>query len=539
MGLILAEFNKLEPNVQLTDITKEKPFMRFLDGYRRLKDGYVENPFAHHKNPSAADIENEYFMQWVFPLKLHRIALRTATGYKIVYKQAEDIWNNNLGITIPDDKKRAEKINRQLVPYLRTRKWFKEMEKFTAYCLEQGEAIVLLYYNDQGDIHKYKNKIGDKAEIMRIEAFNVIDYYIPEWDKKGDPAKYMITVKTPDTYNSYLTVEVHPSRVIRWTGPNVEYRWQGYSDLAAIYDAINILSTILKASGEAAFRWSTGHPVIFTKDLFTDNDLEKLKDAIGDFTRRSWHMVPTEYVDRIDLLGQAGSMLNLKALADIALDQIIIGSGFPRPILLGEVAGVVSGSEVNERTYFALLDRRHTEMESFIYEYIKRDINVQKLLKGVDFFELDWGIREVLNKMDQAELEQKRISNALALMQICTVDECREVAGYQPIGGDEGEIILPIFELELQMLQMEMAQEQAEMKSKENVESTSAKQKLGSTTKKSQTGKSLDKSGKGKMKDALDDLLRKKSISQICRDWGNIHDSTFRKIYDNIRKKEL
>lgn len=526
----------------MTEDILEKNHKRFLDGYRRLKDGYTENPFGHYKDPSGIVVENEYFMQWVFPLKLHRMALRTATGYKIVYKQAEDVWNNNLGIKIPDDDKEAIKINKKLVPYLRSRKWFKEMEKFTAYCLEQGESILMLYYNDQGDIHKYKDQISSKAEIMRVEAFNIIDYYIPEWDKKGDPAKYMITVKTPDTFNSFMTIEVHPSRVIRWTGPNVEYRWQGYSDLAAIYDAINILSTILKASGEAAYRWSTGHPVIFTKDLFTDADLEKLKDAIGDFTRRSWHMVPIEYVDRIDLLGQAGSMLNLKALADIALDQIIIGSGFPRPILLGEVAGVVSGSEVNERTYFALLDKRHTEIESFIYEYMKRDVNIQKLLIGVEFFELDWGIREVLNKMDQAELEQKRISNALALMQICTIDECREVAGYQPIGGDEGEIIIPIFELELQILQMEMqaeqAEQQAEMKSKENVESTSAKQKLGSTTKKSQTGKSLDKSGKGKMKDAFDALLRTKSISQASRDW-EIHSATFRKIYDKIRKENV
>lgn len=521
--------------IETVDVPQKKPYIRFLDGYKRVKDGYTENPFGHYKNPSSTVVEAEYFMQWVYPRKLHRMALRTATGYKIVYKQAEDVWNNNLGIKIPDDQKKAEKINRLLVPYLRTRKWFKEMEKFTAYCLEQGEAILLLYYKDQGDIYNYVTPVNDKAEITRVEAFNVIDYYIPKWDKKGDPAMYSITVKTPDTFNSYMTVDVHPSRVLRWSGPNVDNRWQGYSDLAAIYDAINILSTILKAAGEAAYRWSTGHPVMFTKDIFTETDLEKLKDSIGDFTRRSWHMVPMEYVDRIDLLGQAGSMLNLAALADIALDQVIIGSGFPRPILLGEVAGVVAGSEVNERTYFALLDRRHTEIESFIYEYFERDINIQKLLNGVEFYELDWGIREVLNKMDQAELEQKRISNALALMQICTIDECREVAGYQPIGGEEGEIILPIFELEMQMLQMEMAQQQAEMQHKENVESTSAKQKLASTEKKSQTGKDLDKSGKGKMKDAFDELLRKKSINQASNDW-DIHTATFRKIYDKITK---
>ena len=516
---------------------EEKKYIKFLDGYRHLKDGYTENPFGHYKNPSSSIIEGEYFMQWIYPMKLHRIALRTATGYKIVYKQAEDIWNNNLGIKIEDDQKAAIKINRQLVPYLRTRKWFKEMEKLSAYAIEQGESILLLYYDDQGDIDSYATKVGPHAEILRVEAFNILDYHIPAFDKAGDPARYEITVKTGDNWNSYISVPVHPSRVIRHYGPNVDYRWQGYSDLAAIYDPINILSVILKAAGEAAFRWSTGHPVIFTKDLFTETDLQKLKDSIGDFTRRSWHMVPSEYVDRIDLMGQAGSMLNLKSLADIAIDQIVIGSGFPRPILLGEVAGVVSGSEVNERTYFALLDRRHTELESFIYTYFKKDINIQKLLVGVEYFELDWGIREVLNKMDEAELEQKRFANALALMQICTIDECREVAGYEPIGGEEGEIILPLFELELQMLQIQAQAQAEEAKAKENVESTSAKQSVATTTKKSQTGRAIDKKAKGKMKDAFDRILRTKSISELSRDWGVQH-ATIRKILEKIKEED-
>jgi hypothetical protein len=86
---------------------------------------------------------------------------------------------------------------------------------------------------------------------------------------------------------------------------------------------------------------------------------------------------------------------------------------------------------------------------------------------------------------------------------------------------------------------MELAAEQAEqqMKMKENQASTNAKQSLSNTSKQAQTGKSLDKKGKGSLKDAFNSLLREKSISEICRDW-KIHDSTFRKIYDKIRREE-
>lgn len=528
-----------EKSEEKNTTTINSDYLHVLDGYAKLHDGYTENPFAHYENVNENYLEDEYFMQWVFPEKLHRIALRTASGYRIVYKQAEDIWNNNIGIRIEDDQKRAKSINKRLVPYLRSRKWFREMQKLTAFYIEQGEGILLLYYKDQGRVEAYKNPVSKTDEILGVEAFNVMDYYIPEYDKYGEPKYYEITVRAGGEMNSYIRVRVHPSRVIRFTDQNVEFRWRGYSDLAAIYDAINVLSSILKATGEAAFRWSTGHPVIFTKDLFTEADLQKIANAIGDFTRRSWHMIPSEYVDRIDLMGQAGSMLNLKALADICIDQIVIGSAFPRSILLGEVAGVM-GSEVEERSYFALLDRRHTQLEWFVEEYFSRDINVQKLVYDLDY-ELDWGIREVINKMDQAELRQKEISNALALMQICTINECREVAGYDKLPEEEGgEIILPVFEAELQIMQLEMqaqiAEQQAKMK--ENPDATSAKQKAGSTEKKSQTGHSLDKKGKGGLKDAMEELLREKSVSQICREW-HIHDSTFRKIYERIKKLEV
>lgn len=536
MDLILTEE---EVDWITTGYSEASNYVRFLDGYKDLKDGYTENPFGHYKDPSAADKEAEYFMQYAFPEKLHRVALRTASGYKVTYKQAEDVWNNNLGVRVPDNKKKAQDVNRALIPYLRSRKWFREMEKLTAFYIEQGEAVLMCYYDDQGDIEKYMTPVKNTDEILGVEAFNYRDYHINRFNKKGEPSMYEITVKTGDSYNSYMRVPVHPSRVIRFSGPNVEYRFQGYSDLAAVYDAINILSTILKASGEAAFRWSTGHPVIFTKDVFTETDLTKLKDSIGDFTRRSWHMVPMEYVDRIDLMGQAGSMLNLKALADISIEQIVMGTSFPRSVLLGESAGVVGG-EVTERAYFAVLDRRHTELEWFVHEYFERDINIQKLLNGIDYYELDWGIREVLNKMDQAELEQKKYSNAIALLQICTINECREVAGFEPLPDDEGDIVLPLYEMELNLLQMTMQAEQAEQqaKMKENQASTSAKQKAASTTKKAQTGHSLDKKGKGGgLKDAFNSLLLKKSISEICRDWS-IHDATFRKIYDAIKKME-
>ncbi|MFX0070700.1 MAG: anti-CBASS protein Acb1 family protein, partial [Candidatus Hermodarchaeota archaeon] len=451
---------------------KKKQAFRVLDGYRKMGDGYMENPLAHYKNAPEHLKQEEYFMQWVLPLKLQRVALRTPIGYRIIHLYAKDLWNNRLGIKIPNDKERTIKINQLLTNYLISRRWFREMEKVSAYEREQGEAILLCYYKDEGGIEKYKYPVSPYAEILKVEAFSPLHYQIPQFDKYGDPALYRIEVKTPDNWRGIRTVDVHPSRVIRKCANNIEHRFTGYSDLAAVYDPIVILSSILKSTGEAALRWATGHPVFLTKDIFDETDLNILKDGLGDFSRRSVHILPSEKIEKVEMIGQAGSMINFKALADICVENVVMGTGIPRPILLGEVAGVISGSEVNERSYFALLDRDHTELEPFVREYFSRDINIRKLLNGVEYFELDWGIREVLNKMEEAEYKQKMVSNALAMTTVCTINESRKYLDMPPVpeesGGDAiGNVILgalPVFEMlwtmEAQEAEMEMAKEE-------------------------------------------------------------------------------
>jgi hypothetical protein len=527
--------------------------MRVIDAYFAMNDGYTENPFAHHFEATSTQKENEYYMQWVFPEELHRVALRTPAGFRLTYGYAKDLWNNNLGIKIPDEKEKSSLINRKLTNHLMSRNWYKEMEKVSGYEKEQGESILLCYYGDEFDSKAYMKPVSDYDEILKVEAINKLEYWIPEFDQYGEPKLYRVTIRTTATtsYGDALeTVDIHPSRVLRKCGDNIEFRHSGYSELAVVYDNIVILSTIVKSAGEAAFRWGTGHPTIFTKDLINTADFEKLQSKIGDFTRRSWHMLPSEYVDRIDMLGQAGSMLNLKALSDIAMEEIVVGSGFPRPILLGEVAGVVSGSEVNERTYFALLDTDHTELEPFIRAYFQKDLNVRKLLHGVDFYDLDWGIREVMNKRDEVEHEQKVISNILALTTIASINECRKMYGLDEIPDEEyGDVILGLqpfymMEMELQMRQLEMQAMASEVKTKESQNATNYKQSAQSTSKqKASTQGDLEKNKRvapkmDSLKDFFDAILKTESINSLSKKL-ELYPKTINKMIKNGDKVKI
>lgn len=527
-----------------------------LEGYSRLSDNYSENPFGHYSNATSSQKE-EYFMQWIYPIKLNRLALRTPVGFRLIYQYAKDLWNNRVGITIPNEKDLTEEKNKKLFSHLIRLNWYQEMEKLSAFEREQGEAILMCYYGDEGDVKKYKDPINRFKSILKVEAFSPLRYSIPAFDKYGKPAYYRIEVKSPSGWRSTETVKVHPSRVIRKCANTLEHRFTGYSDLAAVADPIVVLSTILKATGEAAFRWGTGHPVFFTKNIVDAADLIKLKDALGDVTRRSWHAVPIDKIEKIEMLGQAGSMLNLKSLADICIDQIVMGGGIPKPILLGEISGIM-GSEVSERGYFAKLDRDHTNLEFFVREYFRRDINVKRILRGIKFFELDWGIREVFNKMDKVEYEQKRVANALAMTQICSINESRHYLDLPPLPDEEGGDVvlglLPYYELEWSMtLQMATLQQQGEEGGEgdkvhgEPQTNTSMNQKSRSTEKKAASQKDLEKNKslapitrdatqalqadelKYKLKDAIKNLRKDYSINQLCREIG-IWDKTIYKL---------
>lgn len=487
--------------------------LSFKNKQLKFLDGYVEGPMAHSPFATSTEKENEFFMQWSHPIKLHRVAIRTPLGYRITYGFAEDVWNNNLGVIIPEKPDISEEISKNLIAYLKSREWFREMEKFTGFLREQGQAVLLFYHEDFETFDDLEKPIEGNPEILGVEAFNYTNYDIITWDDFGDPELFNITFQKSGPIRG-ASVRVHKSRLIHFVDKNIYRREKGHSILSVCYDSLVILSNIMKGAGEAAYRWGTGHPLILTKDLTDEVALNKMKQSIGTPTRRSWHILPSEYIDSFTMIGQAGQMLNLKSMADMVIDEIVGATGIPRPILLGEVAGVVTGSEVNERSYFALLDKVHTDLEPVVREYFNRDVNIRKLLYKYPLWELDWGLREVLSKQDAIEIRQKEISNTLALTSIITIDEAREELGFPPIGPTVGgDIILGLSHM--------YAPEQ-----------TYAQEGSAGTDKQTNSTKNADSISY--LKDAIEKLRGIKSVDEICEIF-NISPKTFYKIEEGLK----
>jgi hypothetical protein len=482
-----------------------------------LSDGWVEGPLAHHRYSTTSDKESSYFMQWVHPLKLHRVALRTPLGYRLTYGMSDDVWNSQVGPKFPDDPELSEEVNEVYSDYMKSRDFFREMRIFTGGLYEQGEASLLLYINpdqDQpqlSDFDHFERPVSKDAEILKVEAVNYMDYKILQWDDHGEPLMYDVSVHMGQ--KGTKSIRTHASRMMRHTLYNLYQKNTGWGKLQIVYDSIIIHSSIVKAAGEAAYRWGTGHPLILTKNILDDAEINVIKTAIGTPTRRSWHILPSEYIESFEMKGQAGQMLNLKALSDIAVENVIFGSKMPRAVLSGETQ--VAAGSVEDRNFYGLLDEHQTDLEPFIRRYHERDINIRKMFNKLPKYEIDWGIRFVLNQMDQMEYDQRRFSNALALTTICTVNECRKIAGFPPLAGAEGDLIMGVDQL---IYSMQPVGGQSD-------EAIAMGQKDKSTVAMSKTGKDLEKNktvqknkmreNKKKVKDAIDSLREDYSIEDI------------------------
>ena len=363
-----------------------------------------------------------YYLNEPSERQLYKTARYTAFGWRIVYDTSADMWNNDFELdfldTIPEDN--VEK-NKQLTKHFNSILFYQEAMKATAFDREQGES--LLHAHREGDDYKKLFEAPDYSKrILRCEAINKIDYSIPRIEEFGIPNYYRIAFwragMGKPTYN------VHTKRAVRFKAHNLEYDlYTGNGVLKPIFADLNIILMVTQAVGDAAFRWAIGMPAIMTQGV-SDKDLPAFKQIIGNPTSQTWLLLPSERIKEIKMLGTSGTMLNLKELIDVPINNIVAATGIPRPILLGEVSGVQTGSEVNERTYFAYLDQQQRAIETFIREFILMDPEAMEIVGDLEY-KINWGLRQVMTKQAEALLRQNLIANGVALAAIGTFNECR------------------------------------------------------------------------------------------------------------------
>jgi len=405
----------------------------------------MEGPLDHSAGGSAS----ERFMQlYINPFKLAILSRFTALGSRIIWEMNDDSWSNGLGVSLigetMEDKEKF--VNNQIKQHYRTLDYINVWKMGSSFMDEQGDSIIWNFY--EGDIaYSVENPethvivkdfsfmrdpvdFKQNRRVVKKMAFSRQEYAILEDDGQGNPTIFQVNIYL-GVMAGMQAVDVHRSRIIWLCNGKPNNDFTGKSVLVPIYNELVIGTMILKATGEIAFRWSYGRPVILTKGL-NETTFSQFKQLIGNPTREAWHILPSEWIESFTMLSNEVGNLNLPALGDWVLKNAGISTGIPKPILEGDVHGVVQGGKVNERSLFALFDKKHTILEPFILEDWSKDPFLRNLMHPYDF-DFDWGLRFSMSAEEQVNFDVKDVGNDVTRLNYMTHNEVRHLKGYKSL----------------------------------------------------------------------------------------------------------
>ena len=388
------------------------------------KDFFDNAPWQGIGSFGKGQTANYYFASKPKQYDLWRMSRYNPIGHRIVWGFTGDVWNNNFGLEYNKvDKLEQDERNAKMEEHFREIGFWDEWYKATGFDREQGESIIIVFREGVGIDGLQEPANIDKA-VIKLETIAKQDYTITT--HKGI-SYYRINFYRQET-NMTQVMFVHTSNAERITVRKYDYeQYSGASALEPVFGDLQVLSNITRAIGEAMYRWGPGKPAIFIKQG-AERKLKEIMQLIGNPTLQTWHLFPENWVSKIQMLGLEGTMPDMANIAGVIIENLSGGSEIPSPILMGRVAGVVEGSQVNERSYFSKLDKYHNKLDTFVNKYFLKDPFMVDLI-GSDTYKIDWGLQYVMSVEDKTKFDQARALLGQSLSATHTLNEVRVKQG--------------------------------------------------------------------------------------------------------------
>jgi len=210
----------------------------------------------------------------------------------------------------------------------------------------------------------------------------------------------------PNATNEEVTDFVRWEEVQWWCVDPVGRSFEGYSTMAPVWANL----TYFRESNDAMV-WSHKKEGIGTQMWYilgaaSSEVVDDLEEQLQEVTSRRAMVVENDKVDRVEWTAppSSGTASIVQGL-DFALGIISAGSEIPKDIYTGVSAGAITGSEVNNKAMYAVIDKRQSEITPYVQNTIQR--------MGYDPVDMviDWNVRYATDELEQAQI---RLLNAQA-----------------------------------------------------------------------------------------------------------------------------
>lgn len=409
-----------KPN--LADMLQFRGYQQDLNDKDRRE---ILDNFPHHTASSYRKNGSKYyyFLDEPLPYDLYKLSRFTEIGNRIVWGFAKDVWANGFGLHFENITPEEAKIkNEVLRKHLLNVNFWEEGFRWSGFDREQGESILVVHRKGQ-TLKDLEVPVNPRLPVNCVEAVNKMDYDILNIGDHGRPTGYRVNFfEEGKGKPSYM---VHPSHILRLRSLPLEYDlYTSHSTLKACYTTINIIETIVKSAGDSANRWGLGKPTLFAENIKNKKDAEAIMSIIGNPTESDWLLLPKNFISDVKMLGLDGANMNLLQLFELCINLIVFYTKMPKSMLIGDAVGVIEGSRVFERAYYAVLTEYQSCLVPYLERYFESDPEIKRIIGDLRY-RIDFGLRQAVSDSDALQIKALRIANARAMIDFATWDEVR------------------------------------------------------------------------------------------------------------------
>ena len=284
-------------------------------------------------------------------------------------------------------------------------------------------------------VGKEKPQDGQTSPNRRIsnyDYFSPLEMGVKTYNRDGTPKLLELKIKVPGHKIDGRPV-YNAKDFINWNvDPISRKSFKGYPATWAAWDALTELRYAFNAITWYVMKVGMGAWVVELKKTLDDAEVSAIQNMFQSLGPRTVAMVNKDKTENIDFKGAQMSTSSFIGLFDGLLGRVSAATGIPRDVFIGASAGKITGSDVNLKALYQVLNGVQSGVERPIRE------NIDSL--DASYIDLEygfkWGVKFVPDAKQEADIgfinaEELAIRGATYL----TKNEVREMQGLLPLPG--------------------------------------------------------------------------------------------------------
>jgi hypothetical protein len=236
--------------------------------------------------------------------------------------------------------------------------------------------------------------------VSNFDYFSPLEMGVKMYNPDGTPKLLELKIKVPGQKPSGRPV-YSATDFINWNvDPISRKSFKGYPATWAAWDALTELRYAFNAITWYAMKVGMGAWVVELKKTLDDAEVSAIQSMFQSLGPRTVAMVNKDKTESIDFKGGKMSTSSFIGLFDGLLGRVSAATGIARDIFIGASAGQITGSDVNLKTLYQVLNG----VQSGVDRPIRENIYAFDSAYIDEEFWLKWAVKFVPDAKQEADI---------------------------------------------------------------------------------------------------------------------------------------